>query len=284
MIIPEGVSAWLGEHNLGEVSSALPVGGGCINQGTRIITDKGKSFFLKTNTTTPEDMFAREAEGLNALRVSGGPLIPKPLLFDSTFLLLEDLNPTVRAGDYWQVFGMQLAALHQVTNQNFGFDHDNYIGSTPQPNGFMPDGFEFFAQNRFNFQAQLARRRGYLDSTQVRLVDSLGRKLPELVPSQPASLIYGDLWSGNAITGPAGEPALIDPAVHYGWAEAEIAMTSLFGSFPASFYEAYLTVFHLEDGWRKRFEIYNLYHLMNHLNLFGTSYLSQVLTILHKYT
>ncbi|MCK5315643.1 MAG: fructosamine kinase family protein [Anaerolineales bacterium] len=281
-MIPDVVSEWCQKNGYGEVVSRSSVGGGCINNGVRLKTASGITFFLKTNQSAPADMFVREAEGLDVLCVPGGPRVPKPYLYGSDFLLLEDLAPSSRTANYWSTFGRQLASLHNYTNPNFGFAHDNYIGSTPQPNSWRDDGYTFFSEHRLLFQAELARKRGLLGITEARQVDNICNRLVDLIPEQPPSLIHGDLWSGNAMTDIAGEPAIIDPAAHYGWAEADLAMTTLFGSFPEVFYRAYREVRTLEDGFRERFHIYNLYHLLNHLNLFGTAYLGQVLSILTR--
>lgn len=196
---------------------------------------------------------------------------------------MEDLSPGRRAGDYWPAFGRRLARLHQQTRPEFGFEHDNYIGSTPQPNPWTADGYAFFAEQRLLYQARLARRQGLLGTAEVKQTERLARRLPELVPEQPASLIHGDLWSGNALADRGGNPALIDPAAHYGWAEAELAMTTLFGGFPEVFYRAYQELNPRPPGLWERFEIYNLYHLLNHLNLFGGGYRAQVTGILRRY-
>jgi protein-ribulosamine 3-kinase len=281
--IPETVRDWLQEKGYGEISKIRPVSGGCINNGMVLQTGSGQSFFLKTNPAGPEDMFEREAEGLKALRVEDGPYVPTPFYFGRDFLLLEDLSPGPRRTNYWIEFGRKMAHLHNHSKPSFGFTNDNYIGSTCQPNLWTADGHRFFAEQRLLFQARLARQHGLMDKTQVVQVEKLAARLPELIPSQPASLMHGDLWSGNAITDHAGGPALIDPAVHYGWAEAELAMTDLFGSFPQEFYTAYQEVRPLTDGFRERFPIYNLYHLLNHLNLFGRGYFGQVTAILRRY-
>lgn len=283
MHIQEEVQRWLGENGFGRVQEADAVGGGCINNGARLRTTSGKSFFLKSNQRAPADMFAREAEGLHALRLAGGLRLPEPYLHGQDFLLLEDLAPGTRRPDYWEQFGRGLAALHQHTSPQFGFAHDNYIGSTPQPNRWMDDGIQFFAEQRLLYQAGLAREAGLLGAEAIRQVERLAGRLGELTPLQPASLIHGDLWGGNAISDATGGPALIDPAAHYGWAEAELAMTTLFGSFPAAFYRAYQERRPLETGFEGRYPIYNLYHLLNHLNLFGESYLGEVLAILRRY-
>ncbi len=281
--IPAPVERWLDEHGYGGIKTSQPVGGGCINNGARLQPSSGKSFFLKTNSRAPEDMFAREAEGLAALGVTGGPRLPEPYAWEAGWILMEDLSPAPRRPGYWEDFGRRLAALHNHTSSRFGFAHDNYIGSTPQPNDWTPGGYSFFAEHRLMFQARLAQENRYLGREDVRRVESLASRLPELVPDQPASLIHGDLWGGNAVSDAQGGPALIDPAAYYGWAEAELAMTALFGSFPAAFYRAYQEVRPLYPGFESRYPLYNLYHLLNHLNLFGEGYLGQVRSILARW-
>ena len=282
-MVPDQVTRWIRTEGYGEIEGRQRVGGGCINQGMRLITTSGLSFFLKSNSRAPKDMFACEAEGLNALSVSGAPRVPRPFLIGETFLLLEDLAPSRPVADYWASFGRRLAVLHNHVGDTFGFPHNNYIGSTPQPNPQTADGHQFFAEQRLLFQTSLARQQGLLNAGDESQVRSLINRLDDLVPAQPPSLIHGDLWSGNAIADAQGEPALIDPAAHYGWGEAELGMTSLFGGFPEAFYQAYQEVRPLEPGYRERFSIYNLYHLLNHVNLFGTGYLGRTRAILSRF-
>jgi protein-ribulosamine 3-kinase len=282
-MIPETVREWLRDQGYGEITSSQGVGGGCINNGVRLKTSGGTGFFLKTNQSAPVDMFACEVAGLEALAVEGGPRVPKPYLHGENFLLMEDLASSGRKGDYWTAFGKQMAALHNHTNEHFGFTTDNYIGSTPQPNRWTKDGYHFYAEHRFVFQAELAVRRGLLNSGEVDRIKALAARLPELAPEQPASLLHGDLWSGNATSDENGAPAIIDPAAYYGWAEADLAMTALFGGFAGEFYSAYNEVRPLEQGWRERFSLYNLYHLLNHLNLFGRGYYGQVIQTVNKW-
>ncbi len=281
-MIPSPVTDFCFAHGFGSIRRMAPLGGGCINNAARLDTEAGP-LCLKVNPSTPPDMFEREAEGLAALAVPGGPRIPKVLLVGKDFILLEFIEPSPRRADFWETLGVQLAALHNTTVPRFGFPHDNYLGSTPQINTWEEDGHKFFAEHRLRYQADLARRNGLLSSANLQSLISILQKLPTLVPPQPASLLHGDLWSGNIHTGPAGEPALIDPAAYYGWAEAELAMMTLFGSPPAAFFRAYETIRPLAPGYRERFDLYNLYHLLNHLNLFGESYASSVHTILRKY-
>jgi fructosamine-3-kinase len=209
--------------------------------------------------------------------------VPTPYLAGPDFLLTEYLTSASLAADYWEALGRRLAQLHHHTQARFGFPHDNYLGSTPQMNAGTNDGFEFFAEQRLLFQGKLARERGGLSPTGLQKLERVAARLRDLIPPQPASLIHGDLWGGNVIVGPEGEACLIDPAAHYGWAEAELAMTTLFGRFPPAFYSAYAAAHPLQPGYASRFDLYNLYHLLNHLNLFGVSYLGAVETILQYY-
>ncbi len=284
-MLPTAVAEFITTQGWGQVSASHPLAGGCINNGHLITTTTGPSLFLKTNRSAPPDMFRREAEGLAALATApGGPHVPAAWLTDEQFLLVEYLLPAPRAANYWPELGRRLALLHAKTQGNFGFDHDNYLGTTPQPNGWQANGYAFYAERRILFQAIRAHNRGLLSTADQRRTERLASKLPTLVPPQPASLIHGDLWLGNIIPGPDGQACLIDPAAHYGWAEAELAMTALFGRPPDVFYAAYSAERPLAPGYQERFDLYNLYHLLNHLNLFGASFHANVAAILARYT
>jgi protein-ribulosamine 3-kinase len=272
------------QQGWGQITDARPLGGGCINDAQVLTTQRGPHLFLKQNRATPADLFPREADGLRELgKPQDAPRVPQVYLAEADFLLLEYLAPEPRNPRLWQVFGEQMASLHRHTHPQFGFDADNYIGSTPQPNPRQSDGFAFFAEHRLIFQAALARDNGYFSAAEIRQVERMCQRLPELVPEQPASLLHGDLWSGNIHTGPGGLACLIDPAVYYGWAETDLAMANLFGSLSPGFYAAYESIRPLAPGYHERFDIYNLYHLLNHLNLFGVSYLHQVRAVLSRY-
>lgn len=282
-MLPAEVIEWCSAQGYGEITNTRSITGGCINRGMVLQMTSGSSLFLKSNSNTPVDMFAREADGLRALNVTGGPRVPQVYLVGSNFILLEDLKPARRAADYWEILGLQLAALHNHTTSQFGFEQDNYIGSTPQPNTWIADGYEFFAHYRLLFQARLAHQNHLLDSRDLNKVEALSRKLKDYIPEQPPALIHGDLWGGNAITDASGKPTIIDPAVHYGWSESELGMTYLFGGFTEAFYKSYQSAHPLHPGLKERISIYNLYHLLNHLNLFGMSYHGQVIDILRRY-
>jgi len=282
-MIPQEVKTWLIDNNFGVVEVENSIKGGCINNGVQIITSIGESFFLKVNPSPPPDMFFREYEGLIAISKKDGLKVPKPLLFGSDFIFMEDLKPAVRMKNYWEAFGRLLAFLHDYEGKRFGFSSDNYIGRTPQVNPWTADGCSFFKESRIGYIAGLVRNQGLISKDMHRRILNLSNRINTLVPKQPPSLIHGDLWSGNAITDSNGAPAIIDPAVHYGWAEAELAMTALFGSFPEKFYHSYCEVRHLEPGYKSRFPLYNLYHVLNHVLLFGRGYLGMVLDTLNIY-
>ena len=281
--IPTEVQAWLSERGESEVLSLDPVGGGCIHRASRLRTAAGGSYFLKTNPAPAEGIFYAEAKGLKALQVTGGPAVPVVLLVGEMFLLLEDFQPAPRREDFWEIYGRQLAHLHLQGSPRFGFQEDNFIGSNLQLNGWMENGLDFFREKRLAPQIRWAKDQSLLSSADLQLCEALLSRLDEILPDQPAVLLHGDLWSGNLITDSKGNPALIDPAVYYGWAEADLAMTDLFGRYPDLFYAAYTEVNSLQSGFRERYSLYNLYHLLNHLNLFGRSYLPSVRETLAKY-
>jgi len=274
------------------VRSVRTVGGGCINNATRIETAQGV-YFLKWNSDPLPGMFQCEARGLSLLAEVGAVRVPAVLAAAETsvdqpaFILLEWLEGS-RNEDQAQL-GEQLAALHRegCSPQNppaYGLDHDNYIGQTPQINRWETDWPQFFTQNRIRAQMELASRTGHLNSSRRHKLERLVKRLPDLlsgVERRPA-LIHGDLWGGNVLPGPNGL-AIIDPAVYYADRETEIAFTELFGGFGARFYAAYQSAWPLEPGYPERRNLYNLYHLLNHLNMFGESYSRQVDAVLRRY-
>ncbi len=275
------------------VRRSRPVGGGCINNAMRVETSRGV-YLLKWNADALPGMFACEARGLALLAETQTVRVPAVLYHTEAqdghpaFILLEWLEGA-RSGNSAQsdmaALGEQLAELHRKgTAPSYGLDHDNYIGSTRQINEWAADWIEFFASRRLLPQMELAARTGHLTPARRALLDRLIQRLPELlggVERKPA-LIHGDLWGGNVIPGPSG-PALIDPAVSYSDREAEIAFSELFGGFSAAFYAAYNAAWPLDPGYTERRDLYNLYHLLNHLNLFGEGYAFQVDTVLRRY-
>jgi protein-ribulosamine 3-kinase len=255
-----------------QIDSAKPVSGGCIHRCYRV-SIAGKPRFLKLNEERFADAFAAEADGLGALR-AGRMRAPEPLSHGvaagKAYLLLEYLD-LKSSGDF-AALGRMLAEAHGNPGARFGWSRDNYIGATPQANGWCDDWAEFWRERRLRPQIELAASKGF----EIATIDP-GPILQDHRP-QP-SLLHGDLWSGNAGFTADG-PVVFDPAVYYGDREADLAMTELFGGFPREFYEAYNGAFPLPDGYERRKHLYNLYHLLNHLNLFGGGYLTQVKTTL----
>jgi protein-ribulosamine 3-kinase len=267
-----------------ELKSFSFSGGGCINHGGRLITSSG-NYFLKWNDARQfPGMFEAEKKGLTLLSSPGVIRTPVVILAGETgpsqFLLLEYIEARAKSETFWESLGTQLAGLHSNTAADFGADHNNYIGSLPQINTPKTDWIDFYIHQRLEVQIRLARDAQKISSAQVLNFERLFAKLPDLLLREPPALLHGDLWSGNLITGDNGEPVLIDPAIYYGHRECEIAFTELFGGFPPAFYDRYNEVMPLQPGYQDRFEIYNLYPLMVHVNLFGGGYLSQVVSIL----
>lgn len=264
------------------------VGGGCINHGGVLEASSGK-FFLKWNSATRfPGMFGAEARGLGLLSEANVLRVPTVIGFDEAneyqFLVMEYIEQNGRSPLYWEHLGQGLAALHRVSSGHLGLDHNNYIGSLPQFNASRSSWVDFFIQQRLQVQVQLMNENGMADGTLLNRFERLYKKLPSLLPEEKPSLLHGDLWSGNLITDEKGEPCIIDPAVYYGHREADLAMTRLFGSFEEAFYRSYHEAFPLLKGYEQRFDLYNLYPLLVHVNLFGSAYISQVKTILHQFT
>lgn len=270
-----------------EVAHWRPVGGGSINAAWWLDLSDGRSRFVKTHPAPPPEMFEREAEGLAALAAVGSLRVPKEVRVGEAagtrFLAMEAVASGRPGVEFFADFGRRLAEQHRVSaGARYGFDKDNYIGSTPQPNPWTDDWVEFFARHRLGFQLNLATRRGLADRELRRLGERLIGRLSDWLAGtgEPPCLLHGDLWSGNYMVDEAGAPVLIDPACYYGQREAELAMTELFGGFHADFYAAYDEAWPLPPASGTRRRIYRLYHLLNHLNLFGGSYRGQCVELL----
>lgn len=273
--------------DIGERMDFSFTGGGCINNGGRLRTPDG-DYYLKWNDARKfPGMFDAEEKGLALLRHPGVIRIPGVTMVKEAdayqFILLEYIHERDKHGAYWQLLGERLGALHRCTNTHFGLDHPNYIGSLPQRNLPSPDWVEFFVRQRIDPQLKVAVDHGRLPPALIRKFEILYRQLPGLLPAEPPSLLHGDLWSGNLITDDQGEPCLIDPAVYYGHREAEIAFTMLFGGFPPVFYDSYHQNFPLSPGFGSRAEVYNLYPLLVHTNLFGGGYAAQVVSLVNRF-
>jgi protein-ribulosamine 3-kinase len=260
-----------------------PVGGGCINSAV-ILSDAERTFFVKTNTAERLPMFEAEAAGLAELAASGALRVPAPVCHGRTatlgYLVLErlDLGGPTRGA----LAGRQLAALHRTLAPTFGWPRNNHIGATPQPNTPTTDWVTFWRDQRLGHQLTLAAANGYGQVLQ-RGGEQLLLVLDQLIGHRPEpSLLHGDLWGGNLGYLRDGTPVIYDPAVYYGDREADLAMTELFGGFDADFYAAYREAWPLPPGYRVRKTLYNLYHVINHLNLFGGGYLSQARAMIER--
>ena len=261
--------------------------GGCINSGGTIETNQGR-FFIKWNSASryPE-MFEKEAAGLRLLFDTNTIRTPKVVHVAETgnlsFILMENIDRGRTSADYWQSAGGQLADMHRRTDKCYGLDEDNYIGSLHQINTHKDVWTTFFIENRLEPQIRLAMNNGLLDQKDLTDFERLFAKLPSIIPASEPSLIHGDLWSGNIITDEQGMPCLIDPAVYYGNREIEIAYTQLFGGFDREFYTSYHEEYPLDPGFDTRVDLYNLYPLLVHVNLFGSGYSASVRRNLQRY-
>ncbi len=265
-------------HRSFSIRNATAVGGGSINQTYRLQGTDGSRFFLKLNDAQHHAMFVAEAAGLSAITATNTLRVPRPVLHgiagDQSFLVLEHLE--LNSHGNTKLLGEQLAALHRSSNTRFGFEQDNFIGTTTQPNGWKENWIDFFRERRLGFQLQLAMENGYASELQ-----HLGEQLLNAMPAffagytpQP-SLLHGDLWSGNHAYLADGTPTIFDPATYYGDRECDLAMTELFSGYPSSFYAAYRAAWPLDTGYAIRRNLYNLYHILNHANLFGGGYARQ---------
>ncbi|WP_316367547.1 fructosamine kinase family protein [Candidatus Thiodiazotropha sp. CDECU1] len=261
------------------------VGGGCINQGVRL-TDGERTYFVKLNSAALLDMFEAEADGLRAMAQTHTIRVPEPLCSGlserQSYLAMEyiEMGHGGRGGS--ELAGRQLAAMHRDSQPDFGWFRDNTIGSTPQENQAADNWIDFWRDHRLGFQLRLAARNGYGGTLQHK-GERLLQHFHVLIDHQPQpSLLHGDLWGGNLAYTKDGDPVIFDPAVYYGDREADLAMTELFGGFGNRFYDAYREAWPLAPGYSTRKILYNLYHILNHLNLFGSGYLGQASSMIDR--
>lgn len=263
-----------------------PVSGGDISEARYVESRSGERYFLKFHSAPDSGrMFAREASGLALINASGAIPAPEVLGHGDAggigYLLLEWIESVSPSGGMWVQLGQQLAALHACPDQQFGLDEDNFIGSLPQSNRRHDSWSDFYVQERIQPQIRLARDQGGLTAAEIRDLDVFTSHLPELLPDVRPSLIHGDLWGGNIMFDARG-PVLIDPAVAYAHGLVDIAMSRLFGGFRQTFYDSYREASgdHLD---RDLMEIYQLYYLLVHVNLFGRSYALSVMRIVRRF-
>lgn len=273
-----------------QITSARSVGGGCINNAMKIDTNSGL-YFLKWNDSGPVDLFLREAEGINVLRNANTNLhIPEVFIAteiqqnDPGILIMEYL-PVININSVIQdnQLGEGLAQLHKITNSCYGFENNNFCGETIQDNSWNSDWVDFFGQQRIWHLIKLIEKKRGIHKKEIRLYQKLVERLPSIISHQPAaSLNHGDLWSGNYLYTQNG-PALIDPACYYADRECDLALMAMLGGFSETVWNVYQENYPLEDGWRDRRPLYQLYHYLNHYYLFGGHYGNQSLSIAKSY-
>lgn len=274
-----------------KISEVRPLDGGCISNAMqiRLTSDRlgNRTVFAKSNEPSFIGNFQSEWDGLIALAATDSILVPEPIAVgtaaERSWLITEWVETRPQSERLFDQFGRQLAELHRVTaGSQIGWSRDNFLGAAIQPNTATASWVEFVAQNRIGFQLRWAVDQQRADAKLRRQGEAIVAAMPELLSGRAdeTSLLHGDLWSGNYLFGTTNEklssvPVIIDPAVYAGCREAEFGMLKLFGSCPLEFYEAYQTVWPMADGWQRRINVYVLYHLLNHLNLFGSGYLRQ---------
>lgn len=292
-MIPDTLAKRLKSNLALNIETITPMNGGSINQAACLKTDRGR-FFLKWNPDSRPQMFAREADGLQLLRSAQALRIPTVYAYQDPgsdgspgYLLLEWIEKSTFTNQGMEKLGQNLALLHRASSGELGYglSQDNYIGSTPQINVWKKNWIAYFRENRLGFQIQLATKQGLLSPARRSKLEILSGRLERWIPtrSQATSLVHGDLWSGNILQSADGEPVLVDPAAHYADREVDIAFSELFGGLPSIFYSSYNNTWPLNPGYAERRDLYNLYHLLNHLNLFGESYGSSIDAILKHY-
>ncbi|MFN8607057.1 MAG: fructosamine kinase family protein [Vulcanimicrobiota bacterium] len=255
------------------IRSRQPLAGGDISRVERVELADGRTAVLKTRAAAPADFFAAEAHGLNWLRKPGALRLPEVLDVGPGHLLLEWLAPQPPGSDFAEKLGRALAELHRFpVGPAPGLERDNYIGSLPQSNQPVPGWSEFYARRRLQPLMEKAVSEQLAPASWLSRLERLAGRLPHWLPEQPLSCLHGDLWSGNLLVGPQGQPCLIDPAVYVGDREVDLAMMRLFGGFSERVFSAYQEVLSLAPGWEERVPLYQLYPLLVHLLLFGGGY------------
>ncbi len=267
-----------------KILSESPLGGGCIANSKKIQTESGKVYLLKQYDN--KRIHRTEANGLIELKKAEAIRVPDVISVADDFLLVEYITQGSKGKSFSEEFGRQLADLHKYENDLFGFYEDNFIGSNEQINQPQcTDWATFYWDNRLMFQFRLAEKNGYATGELSKAFSQLENRIHEILDDivERPSLLHGDLWGGNYMIDEYGNPVLIDPAVYYGHREADLAMTKIFGGFDDDFYSAYHEALPLQNGYKERENIYKLYHILNHLNLFGGTYYEQTMSLIKSY-
>lgn len=276
------------EHSTGQsfsIKQQMSMAGGSINQAFLLTDGADMQYFVKTNQPGRQAMFEAESKGLQEIASSQTIKVPEPVCFGDdgvqSYIVTEYLDMVGQADQI--ILGQQLAAMHRATSEQFGWDIDNTIGDTFQSNTWQDSWIDFWREQRLGFQLQLAAKNGYGGELQ-----SLGERLLIEMPAlftgrnMVPSMLHGDLWGGNVAGLKDSTPVIYDPAFYYGDREADLAMTYVFGGFSADFYSSYQDAFPLDDGFAVRKTFYNIYHIINHLNMFGGGYQDQSINMLEQ--
>ncbi|MCP9198560.1 fructosamine kinase family protein [Gramella sp. GC03-9] len=274
----------IAEENKLSFSSCRELSGGDINEVFLLISGTEK-FVIKLNQANRfPGMFEAEKLGLEYLAKPGVIDIPKPIttgrINSMAYLLLEYRETGSKTRDFWDVFGRQLAELHQVSSGSFGLEQDNYIGSLQQHNRKESKAADFYINSRLIPQIEMAEEKGF----DLQVSDNFYKNCRDIIPDEVPALIHGDLWNGNYLVNSEGNPCLIDPAVAYAPREMDLGMMKLFGGFDENLFEVYHENFPLQGGWKERLPIWQLYYLLVHLNIFGAGYRSQVNSIIRQFS
>ncbi len=270
------------KHHL-KVISAQTLSGGDINEVYKVKT-ANQDFVIKLNSASRyPDMFEKEAKSLKLLSGTNSFSIPEVIAYgqfeDKTYLIMTYISPGQKK-DFSEDFALALAKLHRQQSEFYGLDFDNFIGRLPQTNQpRTEDPVEFYIHRRLKPQFGLAQENGF----EFKNLDRFYKNLEQIIPKEKASLIHGDLWSGNYLISSSGEPCIFDPAICYASREMDLAMMKLFGGYPGEIFEIYNHIFPLEKDWKYRIELWQLYYILVHVNLFGASYFSSARRLLAKY-
>ncbi|MCZ2485248.1 fructosamine kinase family protein [Aquirufa antheringensis] len=279
------------QHHVGENTEVKDLEffyGGNFNLAVRVQLKNSDEYFIKWNQGDHQGLFDAEAKNLDLIGKTSSISVPSVMgtgtMEEKEYLMMECIPSGEKAANYWVDFGEKLALLHKNTSESgHGLDYTNFIGAAPQINTWNQNGIAFFIEHRLRNQLVRAIYDRKIDAELEAKFETLFEKLPSLLPNEKSALIHGDLWSGNAMTNPQGLITLVDPACYYGFREAELAFTTMFGGFDESFYEAYHANFPIEKGFHERIPLYNLYPLLVHVNLFGEGYLPAVKKIVDSY-
>lgn len=260
--------------------------GGSVNSTYAVYTNS-RNFFVKVNSKDAfPEMFQKEQKGLELLQKNSELKIPTVHKLDEfedkAFLIMELIEGSKKKKNYWEIFGAEIARLHRNTNSSYGLAYNNYNGSLIQNNSQNENWITFFIENRLKFQEKIGVDSKRIDSELSELLKRLYSKIPDILIEEQPALLHGDFWSGNFMVAEDGSPVIMDPAVYFGNREVDIAMSMLFGGFDKDFYNSYNKEFPLQKGWEQRVEVYNIYPLLVHVNLFGSSYAQRVKSILKR--